>query len=115
MKSHTIVRWGLDVATLRARLASNTLDPIFEAHGNFIYASEDEPLMTSFFGNFWDVSAVFCVDTDDADLAAELTALVRANQATPAYLAAKAETDRYRNERIAEEAARLERARRGQR
>ena len=97
------------------RLASHTLDPDFEAYGNFItrcIASRsagydhsvspprllyvdtgpiypEAPDAVRFWGNFLDVSAVFCVDTNDPATMGALTAAIRANQATPAYLSAR--------------------------
>ena len=47
------------------------------------------PGMHRFFGNFWHVSAVFNIDTNDRELIDQLTAAIRANQQTPAYQAAK--------------------------
>lgn len=54
-----------------------------------------------------------CIETDDAGLVAELTSMVRANQAAGGYALAKRERERYRLARIAEEKERRERAQRG--
>lgn len=107
----TVVHSRADLPTIRRRLVENVLDPSFEEYGNFIMAAN--PGVTRFWGNFYDWSAVFQVDTDDPALVAEMTALVRANQATPAYAAAKAERKEQQRQRLAEEADRHERARRG--
>lgn len=68
-------------------LEVHTLNPLFEDYGNF--ASMETEGVTHFFGNFFDVSHVFRIDTDDAPTVERLTALIRANQQTPAYAAAK--------------------------
>lgn len=75
---------------LLARLESEVLDPRFEQFGNFI-VTEDSALeegQTQFFGNFVTYSHVFDIRSDDPDVVARLTAAIRANQQTPAYLAA---------------------------
>lgn len=81
------------IEALFARLASHTLDPIWEEYGNF--SEKDDPAIdpgfTRFFGNFYDYSHVFQIDSNDPDVVARLTAAIRANQATPAYAKAKAE------------------------
>ena len=75
------------IEALLARLKSNTLDPTFEEYGNFV---ETENGITSFFGNFFDYSHVFQIETDDAELSGRLTQAIRANQATQAYRIAQA-------------------------
>jgi hypothetical protein len=87
-----------DLDTLKQRLKENVLDPSFESYGNFAYAGESGS--TRFWGNFFDVSAVFSIDTDEAALISELVGLIRANQAKPEYL--RARSDR----RATQEAAR---------
>lgn len=106
----TIIHSG-DPASLLKHLAEHTLEPDFEAYGNFIQADlcrpkwdadqnrwvddpaqpiyPDTPGMVRFFGNFHNYSAVFRFDTNDQALIDQLTAAIRANQQTPAYLAAK--------------------------
>jgi hypothetical protein len=102
------------VEGLLSLLAEHSLDPRFEEFGNFIMpatrASEtynettraveyidagpiypQAPGAVRFWGNFFALSAVFNVDTDDAATIRVLTEAIRANQRTPAYLAAKAE------------------------
>lgn len=88
-------------------LAREPLDASFERFGNFIIRnpyegvqtkagewSDGKPLfpgedVTRFFGNFLCVSHVFNIDTTDPELAARLTAAIRANQRTAAYRQAK--------------------------
>ncbi len=106
----TIIHSG-DPPSLLKHLAVHTLEPDFEAYGNFINTNlcrakwdadqnrwvddpaqpiyPDTPGMVRFFGNFHDYSAVFRIDTNDQALIDQLTAAIRANQQTPAYLAAK--------------------------
>ncbi len=72
------------VDELCAVLQSHTLDRIFEGYGNFVIADAGEPLR--FWGNFFDVSHVFSIDTDEPAVIERLTALIRANQQTAAYL-----------------------------
>lgn len=43
--------------------------------------------MTSFFGNFYTVSHVFNIDTDDEAIIKPLTEAIKANQLRPDYLA----------------------------
>lgn len=100
------------ITVLLERLATNTLDPRFEDYGNFIMPArmtrrtvdahtgeeliEDAgplypgaPDAVRFWGNFYDVSAVFSVDTDEGFIIEKLTAAIRANQASEAYARAK--------------------------
>lgn len=114
-------KWGGEqpdqLAALFERLASTPLDPEFEDYGNFCcgearkgIASKDEqtgetvylsgdpiypeaPTAVRFWGNFYEVSAVFSIDTDEPDLIEKLTTAIRANQASPAYLAAKVQCE----------------------
>lgn len=97
------------------RLANHPLDPSFEDCGNFVgpartarhvrgYNEDGEfvdyyedtgplypmaPSAVSFFGNFYTVSAVFNIDTDEPELIERLTAAIRANQGRADYQAAK--------------------------
>jgi len=95
----------LPLEALFDKLSSTPLDPRFEAYGNFITAEPkvgrrdeegnfvdsgklcypDIPGATEFWGNFFLVSHVFRVVTNDADLVARLTEAVRANQQTAEY------------------------------
>ena len=82
-------------------LARTPLNPMFEEYGNFILRDE-KPLpdgVVRFWGNFHELSHVFSVDTDERDMIERLTSAIRANQATPAYIAARVE-------RVEHEAAR---------
>jgi hypothetical protein len=104
-------------------LASTPLDPDFEHYGNFImprpcravqaYTTAGEiewvdgdpfypkaPGLVRFWGNFLEMSHVFQIDTDDADLIARLTKAIRSNQRTQAYRTAKAVGDK-RTKRVA--------------
>ena len=86
------------IEALFARLESDVLDRSFERYGNFIEPDpvnmKGEPLgaagSVSFWGNFLTYSHVFGIITDDADLIQQLTAAIRRNQQTPAYLAQSA-------------------------
>lgn len=84
---------------LLAVLRVATLDPRFEDCGNFRNdAPEGAPPGTIvFWGNFLDVSHLFRIETDEADLAERLGAAIEANKATPTYQRVRAE--------LAEEAA----------
>lgn len=70
------------IEDLYAVLATETLDPRFEDCGNFITM---EGATAHLFGNFYTVSHVFNLDTDEPETIQRLTSLIRANQATPAY------------------------------
>lgn len=72
------------VAELLEVLAAEPLSRTFEVYGNFIIDRGGETL---FWGNFHGVSHVFNVRTSDPALIEQLTAAIRANQQTPAYLA----------------------------
>lgn len=77
------------IETLLHVLATETLDPTFEDYGNFAINMGDG--VVRFWGNFYTVSHVFSIDTDDATMCATLTAAITANQATDAYKAAHRE------------------------
>jgi hypothetical protein len=77
-------------------LKTQTLNPIFEQYGDFaetdprFYTSgelcyPDNPGTVHFFGNFYTVSHVFNIDTDDAETIATLRGLIAANKATAVY------------------------------
>lgn len=103
-------------------LGRTPLDPTFEAYGNFISGPfdhgwdnprlEEHKLLnpcTNFFGNFYEVSHVFNIWTDEPAVIDRLTAAIRANQATPAYLDARAVRQAQDAERKARQQARLNR------
>ena len=81
-------------------LENYPLDPTFENYGNFI-DSNPEWLnqetarkyagCTCFWGNFYSISGVFNVITNDAGIIRRLTAAIRRNQGSAAYASAKAE------------------------
>ncbi len=71
-------------------LAQHTLDPSFEDYGNFVSDHDKQPGVTHLFGNFYGVSHVFRIDGTQAELQPIIDA-IRANQATPAYQAARRE------------------------
>lgn len=101
------------IERLLARLEAETLDPMFEEYGNFVSPARkahhersertgwkdvytdagpiypEHPNAVHFWGNFQTYSHVFSIYTDDPALIERLTAAIRANQATPAYLDAK--------------------------
>lgn len=81
-------------------LNTHTLDPIFEDYGDFVDLNPKwlTPSMARqyggcvhFLGNFYDVSGVFDVVTNDPRLFVRLLEAIRRNQKTAAYAAAKAE------------------------
>lgn len=106
---------ALGIDALLERLSSATLCPTFERYGNLIqhplYHSKpgdkpgewvddtdrpmypDHPGTHRFFGNFFDYSHVFNIDTDEPELIEALTKAIRANQATAAYADAKAQVE----------------------
>ena len=112
--------------TLLEVLASEPLDPSFEDYGNFCYANEGEFSWTTyengkavmrksepmpagnvrFFGNFYTVSHVFNIDTDEPEVIAKLKAAIDANKASEAYRKA-------RMERMERPKSALERAKKG--
>lgn len=77
------------IEALLARLESETLDPRFEHYGGFVDTLDDG--RTTFFGNFGTYSHVFNIITDDEDVVRELTAAIRANQQTQAYVELRGE------------------------
>lgn len=97
-----------EIEVLLKRLASEPLDPTFEAYGNFITKNPqgcvyvgrgqyfetgrlypEHPGTCSFFGNFLNVSAVFDIHTNDEALIAKLEQAIRANQRRADYVAAR--------------------------
>lgn len=91
---------GATLDELRERLRETPLCPRFEEFGNFVipdpvgaYAGTPlyKPGTVVFFGGFYAWSHAFHIATDEPNLIAELTSLIRANQATAEYASAKAE------------------------
>lgn len=103
-----------DIAELLDALNSTALDPRFEQYGNFITANPcigvhnpdyrevegaeqwidgprifDVDGVVYFHGNFYGLSHVFSIYTNDADTIQKLTDAIRANQQSGDYLAAK--------------------------
>lgn len=76
---------GCDLAVLEALLAVEPLSRNFEEYGNFALALPDGK-GTRFWGNFANISHAFQVDTDEPETIERLTAAIRANQQTTAYL-----------------------------
>ena len=99
-------RWGgtvcLDLSALHLALTTHTLDPTFEDVGNFV-RKDGRSGSWQIWGNFFDVSHVFRITTTDAEVANRLRVLIRANQRTPAYLAAKEQRQQMQTARITEE------------
>lgn len=80
-------------------LRTEPLDPSFEKYGDFVYwapAEEGNPAMIRFWGNFYRVSHVFQIDTNDPHVIDTLTQLIQLNKATSAYAAAKREQFEFR-------------------
>lgn len=76
------------IEALFERLATYTLNPMFEEYGNFVFVEPDSSTVR-FWGNFFDLSAVFSIDTDEPGTIRRLTDAIRANQATDAYQVAR--------------------------
>lgn len=84
-------------------LKEYTLDPSFEQYGNFITVLQESDFLkvndtikerigkTHFFGNFYNVSHVFNIDTDEPFIIEALTTAIRKNQQTAEYKEAKKE------------------------
>jgi len=77
----------LPLAELYARLRENTLDPRFENYGNFIMHRKDDGVR--FWGNFFDVSHVFDVVTNDPGIISTLCFAIRDNQDSVRYREAR--------------------------
>lgn len=101
------------LAVVMCRLETYTLNPIFERYGNFVLPCHgtvftgfdpttckrifidtgplytDAPYAVRFYGNFHDLSAVFQVDTDDAEVIEAVIHAIRANQRSVAYAEAR--------------------------
>jgi len=79
-------------------LANNPLDRRFEAYGDFIYGLDSEHGYTtaelraaavgwvSFHGNFFKLSHVFNIRSNDSKVIEQLTSAIRSNQKRPDYL-----------------------------
>ena len=96
---------ALKLEAFRAMLCEHSLDPMFEAYGDF--AGKLEPSVSEacgygprpfpelpvyrFSGNFYDYSWAFSIDTDDPALIEALIKELQANKATELYKAAKRE------------------------
>lgn len=84
-------------------LKTYTLDPTFEKYGNFIYPyvpyrgwndkNQVYKGCTLISGNFYTLSHVFSIITDDLVLMERITAAIRDNQQTEDYQQAKIEID----------------------
>jgi len=68
-------------------LAEEPLDRKFEAYGDFCYSLEDLSGGVRFFGNFFELSHVFRIDTNDLDLIKKLAAAIDTNKQMPGYAA----------------------------
>lgn len=86
------------VENLLALMATEPLDPRFEAYGNFIYLvheydGSNEPHPDNGYmhawGNFYTCSYAFNITTDDLDLIHRFYAAITANQTSAAYRAAR--------------------------
>lgn len=64
-------------------LEDYTLDRTFEMYGNFIEVADGKAHL---FGNFFDYSHVFRIDTDEQELITQLQAAIGANKAKPDYI-----------------------------
>lgn len=84
-------------------LQAEPLDPDFEKYGNFVYRNPAGSLprpALRFWGNFFTVSHVFSIDTNDASVIATLIALIRNNQASVAYKDARRQRQEQAKSRI---------------
>ena len=91
-------------------LAAQPLDRSFEAFGNFVTPCERKPSFTSIFVNFYHLSHVFNIDSNDPAIVERLSAAIRANQRRPDYLSQST----YEEIKAAAEAGELERHRKDQ-
>jgi hypothetical protein len=68
-------------------LKTEPLDRSFEAFGNFVFTPTlEHDHVVRFWGNFFTVSHVFSIDTDDPAVIGHLTTLIRSNQGRADYL-----------------------------
>lgn len=89
------------IEVFKERLRTEPLDPMFEEYGCFAYAKEGHEGYIRFWGNFYNLSAAFSIDTNDDDLIVELVKLIKANMESEAYLEAKAERAEQANATLA--------------
>lgn len=96
------------IEALFDRLETATLDRTFEDErfGGFASIHDERPEMTAFFGNFFDYSHVFNIETNDPDLIARLTAAIEKNKLRPDYLAQQTYEERKTEEAAREDARR---------
>jgi hypothetical protein len=97
--------------TLLEVLTREPLDPMFAAYGDFVIdlsrEQPDQPPGTlRFWGNFYALSHVFSIDTNEPPIIDQLTTAIRANQQTPAYATAKQEHAEHARKAAAIQAAR---------
>jgi hypothetical protein len=95
-------------------LQSYTLNPVFEKYGDFWFwapSGDHQPAMLRFWGNFFELSHVFSIDTNDPCVIEQLTTLIINNKCTPAYQEARRQV-REDDERKAREEQRLMKRRR---
>lgn len=99
-------------------LETYTLDPTFEAYGDFISETKpeivailnddksaglDERRTVHVWGNFYDFSCVFSIYTDDDELIAKITSAVRTNKSTVAYKEARDERKQQKADQLKRE------------
>jgi len=82
-------------------LENYALDRVFEGYGNFIIgpplelgSGETLPGIVRFWGNFFELSYVFSIDTDEPETIKRLTKAIRDNQARPDYVAQESPAER---------------------
>lgn len=109
-------QYGQEPATvgeLLELLKKEPLDPTFEEYGNFadncpISCKTDKPMLPagwwSFWGNFYNVSHVFKIVTNDTEAIRDLRQAILANQSSPGYKQAK-QAQALRAEGMREQAA----------
>ena len=91
------------VDKLLSVLQEYPLDRTFEDYGNFI---QRDGKTVRFWGNFYNLSHVFQIDTDDPDLISRLSGAVRDNQKREDYLSQPSAVE-VRKEREKNEARKL--------
>lgn len=72
------------IEALFQRLQEHALDPRFEACGDFLFNDEEKGFVHAW-GNFYELSAVFDVRTNDPAIVRRLGELIRVNKETQAY------------------------------
>lgn len=90
-------------------LSECSLDRTFEDYGNFIMP-EGEGIV-HFWGNFFDISHVFSIRTDDAPTIERLTLAIRANQERSSYTSQHKPTPFHQTQ--AEQSRRIRASKRG--